>query len=213
MHGMSAPNRGRWRRRVPAALLALSLLVAACGESGPYIPAGLVRTPYPEVGHLALPESTNGGADFNFRAQPGELLLLYFGYTGCPDICPTTLADLRAALRQIGDRAERVEVAFVTIDPDRDADSVMTAYIHAFFAEGHGLRTDDPDLLATVSAPLGVNYSVSANPDGYIEVVHSAWVYVIDEQGRLLLMWPFGTEPEDIAEDLKHLFKDLDADA
>jgi protein SCO1/2 len=166
------------------------------------------------VGELALPESTNGGADFLFQAQPGELLFLYFGYTGCPDICPTTLADLRSALRDVGDRAERVEVAFATIDPNRDTDSVMTAYIHAFFADGHGLRTDDPDLLAAVAAPLGVSYSVSEpNDDGYIEVVHSAWTYVIDDQGRLRLMWPFGTEPEDIARDVKNLFKEIDADA
>lgn len=202
------------RHRVPVILLALAFVVAACGDSGPYVPAGLVRTPYPEVGHLALPESTNGGADFAFRAQPGELLLLYFGYTGCPDICPTTLADLRSALRQIGEeRAARVEVAFATIDPERDVDSVMSAYIHAFFDTGHGLRTDDPDLLATVAAPLGVSYSVSTNADGYVEVVHSAWTYAIDEQGRLLLMWPFGTEPEDIAADLKYLLKELDREA
>jgi protein SCO1/2 len=211
---MNAPTRGHRRRRVPVALITLILLVAACGDSGPYVPAGLVRTPYPEVGHLALPESTNGGTDFAFRADPNGLLIMYFGYTGCPDICPTTLADVRSALRQIGDRAERVDVAFATIDPGRDDDSVMTAYTHAFFAEGHGLRTDDPDLLATAASPLGVSYSVAPpNEEGYVEVVHSAWTYVIDDQGRLLLMWPFGTEPEDMARDLKHLFKELGADA
>jgi protein SCO1/2 len=197
-----------------AFVIVAGFALAACGDSGPYIPAGLVRTPYPEVGHLALPESTNGGVDFHFQAQPRELLLLYFGYTGCPDICPTTLADLRSALRDVGDRAQRVEVAFATIDPNRDTDSVMTAYIHAFFADGHGLRTDDPDLLAEVAAPLGVSYSVSEpNEDGHIDVVHTAWVYVIDDQGRLVLMWPFGTEPEDIARDIKNLFKEIDADA
>ncbi len=210
---MNAPVSGH-RRRLGVAVLLFSLVVIACGDSTPYVPAGLVRTPYPEVGHLSLPESTNGGADFPLRADPGGLLILYFGYTGCPDICPTTLADVRSALRQIGDRAERVDTAFATIDPGRDDDSVMTAYTHAFFAAGHGLRTDDPDRLATVAAPLGVNYSV-ALPDetGYVEVVHSAWTYVIDDQGRLLLMWPFGTEPEDMANDLKHLFKEIDADA
>lgn len=191
----------------------LVILLTSCGDPGPYLPAGVVRTPHPEVGDLALPESTNGGAGFAFRAQPGELLLLYFGYTSCPDICPTTLSDLRSALRRIGGQAQRVEVAFVTVDPDRDDDSVMTAYIHAFFPDGHGLRTDDPDLLAAVAAPLGVIFSVSTNPDGYVEVVHSAWTYVIDDRGRLLLMWPFGTQPEDMARDLEHLFKELDADA
>lgn len=209
MVGMIHPF-ARTARLVVGLLLAAALLVA-CGDDAPYVPAGLVRTPAPDVGSLSLPESTGGGADFAFRAEPGHLLLLYFGYTGCPDICPTTLADLRSALRQIGeDRAARVDVAFATIDPERDTDSVMTAYIHAFFADGHGLRTDDPERLATVAAPLGVSYDVWVNEEGYVEVIHSAWVYVIDDQGLLQLMWPFGTEPEDIAADLKHFLREQD---
>ena len=203
-------SRSRGVRLAVGALLTSALLVS-CGEDAPYVPAGLVRTPAPDVGALSLPESTADGADFAFRAEPGHLLLLYFGYTGCPDICPTSLADIRTGLRQIGeDRAARVDVAFATIDPDRDTDSVMTAYIHAFFADGHGLRTDDPERLATVAAPLGVTFDVSTNADGYVEVIHSAWIYVIDDQGLLRLMWPFGTEPEDIAADLRHLLRELD---
>jgi len=197
--------------RLAIGVLLTSALLVACGDDTPYVPAGLVRTPAPDVGALSLPESTGGGADFAFRAEPGHLLLLYFGYTGCPDICPTSLSDIRSALRQIGeDRAARVDVAFATVDPNRDNDSVMTAYIHAFFADGHGLRTDDPERLATVAAPLGVSYDVSTNADGYVEVIHSAWIYAIDDQGLLRLMWPFGTEPEDIAADLKYLLRELD---
>lgn len=189
--------------------MTLALILTACGDDAPYVPAGLVRTPPPEVGHLTLPDSTAGSADFAFRAESGGLLLLYFGYTSCPDICPTTLADLRSALRQIGDDlAGRVDVAMATVDPDRDTDSVMSAYIAAFFAEGHGLRTSDPERLAAVAAPLGVVYDVTTNADGYVEVIHSAFVYVIDDQGRLRLVWPFGTDPDDIARDLKHLLKE-----
>ena len=195
------------------AILASLVFVTACGASGPYLPAGLVRTPPPAVGSLSLSESTAGGADFSLRAQPGGLLLLYFGYTACPDICPTTLADLRSALGQMGDQAERVEVAFATIDPGRDSDSVMTVYIHAFFADGHGLRTDDPYLLAEVTAPFGVAYDVWVNDQGYVEVMHSAWTYVIDDQGLLQLMWPFGTDPADIAADLEYLLNKEHTDA
>ena len=96
-----------------------------------------------------------------------------------------------------------------TVDPDRDSDSVMSAYIAAFFAEGHGLRTDNPERLASAAAPLGVVYDVTTNADGYVEVIHSGFVYVIDDQGRLRLAWPFGTEPDDIALDLKHLLKEF----
>ncbi|MBI5156936.1 MAG: SCO family protein [Acidimicrobiia bacterium] len=192
--------------RVATGVLLVSAVLVACGEGGPHVPAGLVRTPAPYVGALSLPESTAGGADFAFRAEPGHLLLLYFGYTACPDICPTTLADLRSALRRLGETgASRVEVAFATIDPGRDTDPVMTAYIRAFFADGHGLRTDDPDRLFEATYPLGVSYDVWTNADGYVEVMHSAWVYVIDDQGLLQLMWPFGTAPDDIAADLEYL--------
>jgi protein SCO1/2 len=188
--------------------VSLVLILNACGDGGPYVPAGLVRTPAPDVGSLSLPDSTAGGAEFAFRGPPDGLLVLYFGYTGCPDICPTTLADLRSALRRIGDRADRVEVAMATIDPNRDTDEVMASYIAAFFPDGHGLRTDDPDRLAAVAAPLGVTYAVSTNGDGYVEVIHSAFLYAIDDEGLLRLMWPFGTEPEDIARDVKALLEE-----
>src|SRR3990172_7649696 len=110
------PSGYRLARWIP--IVALALVLTACGSDTPYVPAGLVRTPAPEVGDLSLPDSTAGGADFAFRAQPGGLLLLYFGYTSCPDICPTTLADLRTALRQVGEEfAARVDVAMATVDP------------------------------------------------------------------------------------------------
>ncbi|MDV7390488.1 SCO family protein, partial [Arthrospira platensis SPKY1] len=83
--------------------------------------AGYRRDPAPVVGDLTLPDVGNGGEEFAIRAEPGEILAVYFGYTNCPDFCPTTLSDLRLATRRIDPAlAERVDLAMITVDPDRD---------------------------------------------------------------------------------------------
>ncbi|MDX1691077.1 MAG: SCO family protein [Acidimicrobiia bacterium] len=200
-------------RPVRALLAAFTLLsVAACGgeaerEVGL---AGIVRTPAPVVADVTLPEVTNGMHDeFAFRAEPGGLLVTYFGYTTCPDVCPTTMADLRNAVRQLDeDDADAIDVAFATVDPDRDTDAATTAYIHAFFPDGHALRTEDPNELARAADAFGAVYSVEENDEGYIEVEHSAFLYAIDDEGKILLSWPFGIEPDLIANDLRILMEE-----
>lgn len=195
-------------------LTTVALVVSACGADEEVGLAGQIRTPAPNVGDVSLPEVTGGDVrDFAFTAREDSLLLLYFGYTGCPDICPTTLADLRSAIRTLDDeQAGRVDVAFATIDPNRDTNDVMTAYIRAFFPEkGIAIRTDDPDELENAADSLGVIYSVEEDDDGTIFVEHSAWVYVIDDTGTLLVSWPFGIEPEAIASDIRLLLKETTA--
>jgi protein SCO1/2 len=195
-------------------LTTVALVVSACGADEEVGLAGQIRTPAPNVGDVSLPEVTGGDVrDFAFTAREDSLLLLYFGYTGCPDICPTTLADLRSAIRTLDDeQAGRVDVAFATIDPNRDTNDVMTAYIRAFFPEkGIAIRTDDPEELENAADSLGVIYSVEEDDDGTIFVEHSAWVYVIDDTGTLLVSWPFGIEPEAIASDIRLLLKETTA--
>lgn len=203
---MRIVRRGGSAPRIAAAVLALGLCAAACGSDEPYVPAGIVRTPPPNVADVSLPDATNGG-DFVFVAAPGGILILYWGYTGCPDICPTTMSDVRRALRDIGDLADSVDVAMVTVDPDRDTAEVLTAYVQAFVDDGVALRTDDPDRLAAAAEPLGVQYSVSVQDDGWVDVAHSAFLYAIDDSGILRLTWPFGIESELIAADLRELLE------
>ncbi len=192
------------RRWLPAVVL-LAIVAAACGGSSSAELSGFVRTPLPEVGATSLPDASAGGSDFAMQAPDGELLLLYFGYTACPDVCPTTLADLRKALRILGDDAEDVTVAMVTIDPTRDTDDVITGYVQSFVPDAHGLRTDDDAALRAAADVFGADYSVTITEDGTYEVVHTAHLYAIDEAGLLQVTWPFGTEPEDIANDLEIL--------
>ncbi len=203
------PRRTRAGRSVAAAaLVALALVLTACGSAGPYVPAGNVRSPAPDVSQVSLPESTAGGADFFMKAPAGKFFILYFGYTACPDICPTTMADLREALKEIGDQADRVEVGMVTVDPMRDTDEIISGYVHAFFPEGHAFRTDDAERLQAAANAFGAAYDVTFDDQGVEEVIHTAFLYAIDDTGHLRLSWPFGIQSEDIARDLQHLLQE-----
>jgi protein SCO1/2 len=184
-----------------------ALVLVACGGEAREL-AGYQRVPVPTVGDLSLPELSSGGDEFSFRADDGELLVVYFGYTNCPDFCPTTLSDLRLATRRLDDDdAARIDVAMVTVDPDRDL-PVLTDYIRSFFADGHALGTDDPARLARVSAPFGVQYDVGEAADGEIEVAHTTQLYAIDDAGALALTWQFGVSIDDLAADLEQLLED-----
>jgi protein SCO1 len=196
-------------RHVGVALMALvaALALPACGDSGGAPLKGVVRAPLPEVGALTLPDVAAGGAEVPFRADDGGILVVYFGFTSCPDVCPTTMADLREALRSLGEDAERVSVALVTVDPGRDSDEVLTDYVEYFAPGGHALRTDDDARLRDVAAGFGASYTV-ATVDGAIEVAHTGHLYAVDEAGRLLVTWLFGTSPEDLRADLVRLLED-----
>jgi protein SCO1/2 len=166
---------------------------------------GLVREPRPVVATVTLPDAASGGEPFALRASAGHLLLVYFGYTSCPDVCPTTLADVRKALAQLGTDASKVDVAMATVDPDRDTSEKLIAYVQTFVPAGHALRTEDPTQLRAAADALGADYSVDTNATGQIEVAHTAFVYVIDDNGVLLLQWPFGVKANDMRSDLHQL--------
>jgi protein SCO1/2 len=198
-------------RRILAPVVVAAVLLAACGADELHEFAGYQREPAPAVGDLSLPDLANPGEEFALSAEPGQLLAVYFGYTNCPDFCPTTLSDLRLATRRLDDdRAARVDVAMVTVDPDRDL-AILEDYITSFFEEGHALGTDDPAALARVSAPFGVQYDVGTADDGEIEVAHTTQLYVIDDAGDLVLTWQFGVSIDEIAGDLEALLETASA--
>ena len=189
------------------AVLAVALVASACGDDEPQALAGIVREPYPDVGAVALPDATRGGAPFTTTAEEGGLLMVYFGYASCPDICPTTLADLRRAMQMVGDDAERIDVAMVTVDPFRDTPEILASYIQAFFPQGHALVTSDQTLLGDAATAFGAAYEVTQNAEGEIEVGHTALLSVVDSEGRILVQWPFGFSVEDMQRDIEILFE------
>ena len=207
---------------VAATVLAGVLFVAGCGsdEGGTDATStddtslsGITRPEPLQVGDVTVPDATTGGegGDFAMKAAPGELLIAYFGYTSCPDICPTTLADLRTAFEQVGPESERIDVAMVTVDPERDRGPKLSNYLSSFFTRYHALREPDLDRIAEIEEPFGASSEVVHQDDGRVEVAHSAITYVVDETGTVLVEWPFGTEPDAMASDLSVLLEQQQA--
>lgn len=193
------------RARTVISALALAVVVAGC-SSVPRELTGFVRTPLPDVARTSLPDVSRGGDEFVFRAPGDGILLVYFGYTSCPDVCPTTLADVRKALGELGGDADRVTLAMATVDPERDTDRVLTGYVQTFVRDAHALRTTDDDVLRMAAGVFGADYEVST-VDGSIEVIHTASLYGVDSEGRLRVTWPFGTSWEDLASDMEILLE------
>ena len=135
----------------------------------------------------------------------GRASLIFFGFTFCPDVCPTTLADLRAALDQLEPATrERVEIAMVTVDPERDTADVLPGYVRSFLPDAVALRTGSDSDLQAVADAFGVTYEVTKTDDG-VEVIHTGSVYAVAPNGDLLISWPFGVTPEDLTKDIQIL--------
>ena len=202
--------------RTAPVLLVMALVVAACASNEPAAEIAeldpLAARPIAEtsaigrsVAAVTLPNAANDGQPFSMQADDGEILVVYFGFTSCPDICPTTLADVRETLAILDSEAEQVEVAMVTIDPERDSDETLQAYLQSFVPDGVPLRTGFADELRTAAGEFDADYDVIKTVDGDVEVFHTAYLYAIDDTGVIRIIWPFGAEPELIASDLTDL--------
>ncbi|MHB1225137.1 MAG: SCO family protein [Gemmatimonadaceae bacterium] len=146
------------------------------------------------------------GSTFDLAAERGHVVLLFFGYTHCPDVCPTTLADwarVRAALSD--DEASRARFVFVSVDPERDTPEASRAYARQFDSTFIGLTADQ----ATIGRLRGrlnlVAQSEVADSGSAYAVAHSSQVFLIDQEGRLRLLYPFGSTATDMTEDIRRL--------
>jgi len=192
--------------RRAASLAVSAALFAACASDAPERTlSGYQLSPAPSVAAFSLPDASANGSDFTFRAAEEQLLIVYFGYTSCPDVCPTTLYEVKKALQQIGESADAVDLAMITVDPDRDTADITTGYVQSFVSQAHALRTEDPGDLQGVANAFGASYSVTTADDGAIEVSHSGALYVVDAEGSIVLIWPFGIPAAGIANDLQIL--------
>lgn len=196
------------RLAVAAVLLGAAVALGSCGSKSHEL-VGYTRDPQPKVDVAELPDVSNGGAPFPMRAEPGHVLLVYFGYTNCPDFCPTTLSHVKRAIADLGDDGDRIDVAMVTVDPDRDTD-VLSEYVQSFVPDAHALATDDGALLATIADPFAVSYNVTTVADGTVDVAHTTFLYAVDQHGSLVLTWPSETSADDLARDLRQLLRDVD---
>lgn len=135
----------------------------------------------------------------------GRVVVMVFGYTHCPDMCPTTLADLATVVRSLGPDGSRVQVLFLTIDPKRDSGELLARYVPAFHPDFLGLRADAEETARITKAfKIFVSEVPGRTPESYT-VDHSTQMLAFDGAGRLRLLVPHAMPPEKIASDLRLL--------
>ncbi|WP_374569379.1 SCO family protein [Ideonella sp.] len=186
-------------RGLPGLMLALAL--GTTPQAAPALKAGVFEPAQPAP-EFSLQGSD--GAELKLARYRGKLVLLVFGFTNCPEVCPTTLATLAETRKALGADAAAVQVVYVTVDPERDDVTRIRQYLGAFDASFIG-GTSSPDTLAAMRKRYGVAAEKVARPGGGYGMSHSSSVYLIDREGRLRAMMPYGHEAKDFVHDLKLL--------
>jgi protein SCO1/2 len=148
--------------------------------------------------------------DFNGRIRTledfkGKVVVLFFGFTHCPDICPTTLTDLKKTMVLLKDKASAVQVIFITLDPARDTEDVLKKFIPTFNSSFLGLTGTESDIDKVANQLKIFNKKVNDGSKAGYTIDHSAGLYVIDKKGSIKLHISNGQKPEDLASDLAKL--------
>lgn len=148
--------------------------------------------------------------DFNGRIRTledfkGKVVVLFFGFTHCPDICPTTLTDLKKTMVLLKDKASAVQVIFITLDPERDTEEVLKKFIPTFNSSFLGLTGTESDIDKVANQLKIFNKKVNDGSKAGYTIDHSAGLYVIDKKGSIKLHISNGQKPEDLASDLAKL--------
>lgn len=171
----------------------------------------------PHTFHGTVIQSPEPSFDFKLTGKDGnvslsdyrgKLVLIYFGYTFCPDICPATLANVGQALRNLGeDKANEVQTIMVSLDPERDTPQKLADYVTHFHPSFIGITGTEQDI-AQVTSLYGIFYQVQPGSDatGYL-IDHTATLLVIDREGYLKLVFPFGVTVDEIADDLEYMLR------
>ena len=149
------------------------------------------------------------GQPFSLEQLEGNVVLLYFGYATCPDLCPTTLSDFTAVNEALGEKADRVKYVMVSVDPDRDTSARLKEYLAFFDPAFIGVRGDQAQT-ELVKREYGVVATRVDYPDsavGYL-VDHTSLIYVIDKDGKFRLTYSYGTDPTVIVPDIQHLLSE-----
>jgi len=180
-----------------AIVAALSVLFA----SQPSFRGTLYAEPFPPAEDFSLKKAD--GSEFHLSDQKGKVVLLFFGYTACPDVCPTTLAEMKLVMEKLGDTGRDVQVVFVSVDPDRDTSEKMQTYVEHFNPSFLGLSGTIQEL-----EPVWNDYSITreaVESDSAFGVIinHTARVFLVDPQGNMRLTFAYQTPVEDIVHDIR----------
>lgn len=175
-------------------------------------------SPKPEFKNIDITGSTAFGKGFslvdpNGKVRTladfkGKVVVMFFGYTQCPDICPTTLTEMQQVMTLLGPQSDKVQVLFVTVDPERDTAAILKQYVPSFDSRFLGLRPEDEAALEKVTKDFKIYYKkVPGTSPGSYTMDHTAGSYAFDPEGRLRLYIKHAQGPETLAHDLKELLK------
>lgn len=181
-------------------LLACMWLLNACGSPNLH---GTVLEPPKAAPDFTLVAHT--GQPFHLSEQRGKVVLLFFGFTNCPDVCPTALSDMAAVYRRLGNDANQVQVAFVTLDPERDTPARLSKFMTAFNPTFLGLHGSQAEIDPIVKA-YGVTVVRRELPNSALKytIDHSPFVYVIDKTGTWREMLQDGVPIADMVKDIRY---------
>ena len=186
-------------------ITALLLILTAC-------------SPKPEFKNIDITGGTAFGKDFSLVDPDGKVrtladfkgkvVMMFFGYTQCPDVCPTTLTEMQQVMTILGPQSDKVQVLFVTVDPQRDTAAILKQYVPAFDSRFLGLSPADDAALEKVAKDFKIYYKkVPGVSSGSYTMDHTAGSYAFDPDGRLRLYIKHAQGPETLAHDLKELLK------
>lgn len=179
--------------------------------------AGVLAACKPTTETTKLVATDITGADFaqslsltDHNGQPrtlaefkGKAVALFFGYTHCPDVCPTTMTDMKQTMKLLGPRADEVQVLFVTLDPERDTQEILAKFVPSFDKRFLGLRGSNEEIAATAATFKIFSNQVKTEGKAGYTIDHSAGMYVFDKMGKIRLYVDYGEKPADIASDIK----------
>jgi protein SCO1/2 len=189
--------------RSVSACLGLALILGAC-RAAPYEWHGTAYNPPRPAASIQLPASD--GTLFDLSAEAGRVVVVYFGYINCPDICPATLGNLAALMEDLGEQASGLRVVFITVDPERDTLPALADYLLAFdptFIGLRGERAETERILSAYGVYAGMDEAAASH-----EIEHSARLFLVDKDGNLLAHYLWDAARPDLLADLEHALAD-----
>ena len=186
-----------------ACCLVLAALLGGCDRSVQKPQFGLVDVTGAAFGK-ALDLTDHNGKPRTLADFRGKVVTVFFGFTHCPDACPTTLAEMSQVMRELGPDADKVQVLFVTVDPERDTPQVLSQYVPAFHPSFLGL-VGDAEATARTAKEFKIFYQKQPLKTGGYSVDHSAGTYIFDREGRLRLFAPYGKGAAAMLHDIRLL--------
>ena len=192
------------KKLVALAVLAVTMVLAGCGEKSSSqtfqnvdITGAAFAKDFALLDHTGKPRTM---ADFR-----GKVVVMFFGFTQCPDVCPTTMANMAAVMKALGPRADQVQVLFVTVDPERDTQELLAQYVPTFDPRFLGLY-GTPEQTATVAKEFKIFYAkVPGSDAANYSVDHTAASYIFDKNGKVRLMVPHAKGQAAIVHDIQQL--------